>query len=52
VAEFCIIRREVRRDRYRQLQAAEGLSKLSTMNDKLSFMKVPLVIAEQLLHDH
>jgi uncharacterized membrane protein YfhO len=32
----------------RQLQAAEALSKLSTMNDKSSFVKVPLVITKQL----
>jgi hypothetical protein len=30
-----------------QLQAAEVLSKLSTMNDKSSFVKVPLVITKQ-----
>jgi hypothetical protein len=32
----------------RQLQAAEVLSKLSTMNDKSSFVKVPVVIIKQL----
>jgi uncharacterized membrane protein YfhO len=31
-----------------QLEAAEVLSKLSTMNEKLSFVKVPLVIPKQL----
>jgi hypothetical protein len=30
-----------------QLQAAEVLSKLSTMNDKSSFVKVPVVITKQ-----
>jgi hypothetical protein len=33
----------------RQLQAAEVLSKLSTMNKKLSFIIVLLVIAKQLM---
>jgi hypothetical protein len=33
----------------RQLHAAEVLSKLSTMNDKLSYVKVPLVISNQLV---
>jgi hypothetical protein len=33
----------------RQLQAAEVRSKLSTMNAKSSFGKVPLVIAKQLV---
>jgi hypothetical protein len=33
----------------RQLQAAEVLSKQSTMNDKSSFIKVPLVITKQLV---
>jgi hypothetical protein len=32
----------------RQLQAAEVLFKLSTMNDKSSFVKFPLVITKQL----
>jgi hypothetical protein len=45
VAEFVIIG-----ERFvlitRQLQAAEGPSKLSTMHDKSSFVKVPLVISE------
>jgi hypothetical protein len=31
----------------RQLQAAVVLSKLSTMNGKSSFVKVPVVITEQ-----
>jgi hypothetical protein len=35
-------RREVCRDHYRKRQAAEVLSKLLTLNDKLSFVKVPL----------
>jgi hypothetical protein len=35
----------------RQLQAVEVLSKLSTMNDKSSFVKVPLVITKQ-VSDH
>jgi hypothetical protein len=47
VAEFFIIG-----DRFlvitRQLQAAEVLSKLSTLKDKSSFIKVPLVITKQL----
>jgi uncharacterized membrane protein YfhO len=33
----------------RQLQAAEVLSKLSTMNEKESFVKVPVVITKQLV---
>jgi hypothetical protein len=33
----------------RQLKAAEVRSKLSTMNDKSSFVKVPLVITKQLV---
>jgi hypothetical protein len=33
----------------RQLQAAEVLAKLSTMNDKSSFVKIPLVITKQLI---
>jgi hypothetical protein len=33
----------------RQLQDAEVLSKMSTMNDKSSFVKVPLVITNQLV---
>jgi hypothetical protein len=33
----------------RQLQATEVLSKLSTMNDKSSFVKVPLVTNKQLV---
>jgi hypothetical protein len=41
-------RREVCSDHYRQLQAAEVLSKLSTMNDKSSFVKFLLVITKQL----
>jgi hypothetical protein len=48
VTEFFIIR-----ERFavitRQLQAAEVLSKLPTMNDKSSFFKVPLVITKQLV---
>jgi hypothetical protein len=48
VAEFFIIG-----ERFvvitRQLQAAEVLSRLLTMNDKLSFVKVPLVITKQLM---
>jgi hypothetical protein len=47
VAEFFIIG-----ERFvvitRQLQAAEVLSKLSSMNDKSSFIEVPLVITKQL----
>jgi hypothetical protein len=35
---------EVCSDHYRQLQANEVLSKLSTMKTKSSFVKVPLVI--------
>jgi hypothetical protein len=48
VAEFFIIG-----ERFvvitRQLQAAEVLSKLPTMNDKSSFVKVPVVITKQLV---
>jgi hypothetical protein len=33
----------------RQLQAVEVLSKLPIMNDKSSFVKVPVVITEQLV---
>jgi hypothetical protein len=33
----------------RQLQAAEVLSKLSTMNDKSSFVKVPVLITKLLV---
>jgi hypothetical protein len=33
----------------RQLQAAEVLSKLSNMNDKSSFVKVPVVTTKQLV---
>jgi hypothetical protein len=48
VAEFFIIG-----ERFvvitRQLQAVEVLSKLSTMNDKSSFVKVPVVIIKQLV---
>jgi hypothetical protein len=33
----------------RQLQAAEVLSKLSPMSDKLSFIRDPLVITNQLM---
>jgi hypothetical protein len=48
VAEFFIIG-----ERFvvitRQLQAAQVLSKLSTVNDKSSFVKVPLMITKQLL---
>jgi hypothetical protein len=33
----------------KKLEAAEVLSKLSTMNDKSSFVKDPLVITEQLV---
>jgi hypothetical protein len=40
-------RREVCSDYYRLLQAAEVLSKLSTMNHKSSF--VPVVIIKQLV---
>jgi hypothetical protein len=46
VAEFCIIGESV--CSVRQLQAAEVLSKLSTMKDKSSFVKVPLVTTKQL----
>jgi hypothetical protein len=49
VAEFFIIG-----ERFvvitRQLQAAEVLSTLSTMNDKSSFVKVPVVITKQLVN--
>jgi uncharacterized membrane protein len=48
VAEFFIIG-----ERFivitRQLQATKVLSKLSTMNDKSSFFKVPVVITKQLV---
>jgi hypothetical protein len=48
VAEFFIIG-----ERFvlitRQVQAAEVLSKLSTMNDKSFFVKVPAVITNQLV---
>jgi hypothetical protein len=48
VAEFFIIG-----ERFvvitRQLQAAEVLSKLSTMNDSSSFVKGPVVITKQLV---
>jgi hypothetical protein len=48
VAEFFIIG-----ERFvvitRQLQAAEVRSKLSTVNDKSTFVKVPLVITKQLV---
>jgi hypothetical protein len=48
VAEFFIIG-----ERFvvitRQLQAAEVLSKLSTMNDKSSFVQVPVLITKQLV---
>jgi hypothetical protein len=48
VAEFFI-----RGERFvvitRQLQAAEVLSKLSAMNGKSSFVKVPVVITTQLV---
>jgi hypothetical protein len=43
------LEREVCNDHYRQLQAAEVLSMLSTMNEKSSFIKVLLVITKQLL---
>jgi hypothetical protein len=33
----------------RQLQAAEVLSKLSTMNEKSSIVKVPVVITKQIV---
>jgi hypothetical protein len=49
VAEFFIIgERFVVITIHRQLEAAEVLSKLSTMTDKSSFVKVLLVITKQL----
>jgi hypothetical protein len=48
LAEFFIIWREVLVNTG-QLQAAEGLSQQTTMNDKSSFDKVPLVISKQLI---
>jgi hypothetical protein len=46
VAEFFIIEKRFVVTT-RQLQAAEVLSKLSTMNDKSSFVKLLLVITKQ-----
>jgi hypothetical protein len=41
-------RREVFSDYYRQLQPAEELFKLSTMNEKSSFVKFPVVITKEI----
>jgi hypothetical protein len=49
VAEFFITGERVCSAHFRQLQADEVLSKLSTMNDKLSFVKVPVMITKQLV---